>query len=173
MLRLGGAAAFQDVQEADDVGVHVGARALEAVADAGLGGEIDHRIGLDLGEEGRDAVAVGEVDLRVAVAGLGLEVGQAGGLQRRVVVGVEVVEAHDLVAARQQPARQVEADEAGRAGDENAHRLPPSSLRETLPSSLTARPKAKPGSISSELCAILRPCQNTWRRMKNRHDRRA
>src|SRR5262249_26336151 len=40
-------------------------------------------------------------------------------LERRVVVGVEIVEADDAVAVREQTTRDVEADEAGRAGDED------------------------------------------------------
>ena len=42
-------------------------------------------------------------------------------LQRDVVVVVEVVEPDDFVAALQQQLRGVEADEAGRAGDEEFH----------------------------------------------------
>ncbi len=47
-----------------------------------------------------------------------LQLREARLLQRDVVVLVEVVEADDLVAARQQLLRDVGADEAGRAGDE-------------------------------------------------------
>ena len=48
-------------------------------------------------------------------------------LQAHVVVVVEVVEADDLVAAREQLLRGVEADEAGGAGDEDLHRRPSTS----------------------------------------------
>ena len=45
----------------------------------------------------------------------------AGALQRRVVVGVEVVEAEDAVAALLEGEGAVAPDEAGGAGDEHRH----------------------------------------------------
>ena len=42
-------------------------------------------------------------------------------LERRVVVVVQVVDAGDGVAAREQPQRGVHADEAGRAGEQDVH----------------------------------------------------
>ena len=114
-----GAAAFQDVEEAHDVGVDVGVRIFEAVAHPRLGGEIDHMARLRLGEDGGHAVTVGQVELQVAIAGVALQDREPRGLQLGIVVGIEAVEAHDLVAALEQPAAEVEADEAGRAGDQN------------------------------------------------------
>ena len=55
--------------------------------------------------------------------GCALEDGEARALQVRIVVVVEVVEPDDLVAARQQLARGVEADEPGGAGEQNLHAL--------------------------------------------------
>ena len=52
-----------------------------------------------------------------------LEPRQPRVLQLDVVVVVEVVEADHLVAARQQALRDVHADEAGGAGDEDFHVL--------------------------------------------------
>src|SRR5690606_27797744 len=65
--------------------------------------------------------AVGQVGLHVGVARMVLEARQPRLLQGDVVVVVEVVEADDLVAARQQHLRDMTADEAGSAGDENLH----------------------------------------------------
>ena len=54
-----------------------------------------------------------------------LEAGQIGELgeprlfQFRIVIGVDIVETDDAPSIAQQPARDVEADEAGRAGDED------------------------------------------------------
>jgi hypothetical protein len=36
-----------------------------------------------------------------------------------IVIGIEIIEANHLMSVRQQPPRDVHADEAGRAGDEN------------------------------------------------------
>jgi len=46
------AASFEDVEEADDVAVDVGARVLQRVAHAGLRGEVDHAVGLEGVERG-------------------------------------------------------------------------------------------------------------------------
>ena len=45
-------------------------------------------------------------------------------LQPRIVIGRHPVEAVDLMTERQQATREMEADETGRAGDENAHWSP-------------------------------------------------
>ena len=50
-----------DVQEPGDVGMHVGGRLLQAVADAGLGREVDHRPRPGVREQSQDGFAVGQV----------------------------------------------------------------------------------------------------------------
>src|SRR3546814_4819012 len=83
------AAGLEDVHEADDVGVDVGVRVLERVAHAGLGGEVDHPLRLEVGE-GR--VERGAVLERRAPEGEALQRRQArkpGFLQSRVVVRSE------------------------------------------------------------------------------------
>ncbi len=50
-----------------------------------------------------------------------LQAGQAGLLQRRIVVVVEIVDADHLVAAVHQVTADMAADEAGRSGYENSH----------------------------------------------------
>jgi hypothetical protein len=56
---------------------------------------------------------------------MGFRLLQAGQLQARVVVVVEVVDADYLVAAREQNLGDMHADETGRAGDENFHIVHP------------------------------------------------
>ena len=60
------AAAFEDVLEADDVGLDVGVRVRDRVADAGLGGEVDDAREAVLGEELVHRRTVREVDLHEA-----------------------------------------------------------------------------------------------------------
>src|SRR4029077_17355710 len=48
-----------------------------------------------------------------------LELRDSGLLQMRIVIGIEVVEADHVIAVRQQPPRDMHADEPGRSGDEN------------------------------------------------------
>ena len=112
-------AAFQNVEEAGEVGIRIGVRIDQRVAHAGLRGEM-HDVGKAmLGEQRRHAGAVGEIELDEAEAAILRELVEARLLERRIVVGVEIVEADDGAAIRQQPARHMKADEAGRAGDED------------------------------------------------------
>ena len=68
MLRLGGAAALQHIEEANHIGVDVGRGIFQAVSDAGLGGEVDHALGLHLGEKLGHGFAVSQVDARLCAA---------------------------------------------------------------------------------------------------------
>ena len=45
-------------------------------------------------------------------------------LQRHIVIGTEIVEPDHLVAAIEQPGRRMKTDEAGGAGNQNAHGVP-------------------------------------------------
>ena len=114
-------AALEDVGEADDIAVDVGVRVDQRVAHAGLRGQVHDAVELLLREQRRDALAVGHVHLHEAEVRVRRQARQPILLESRVVVVVEVVQAHDLVPARQQELRDVHADEAGRAGDEDFH----------------------------------------------------
>ena len=64
-------------------------------------------------------LAVGEVEHREAhMAGFG-ELGAAGFLQRRIVVGIHVVDADNVPSFAQQPPGNMESDKSGGTGDEN------------------------------------------------------
>ncbi len=89
------------------------------MAHAGLRREM-HDLGKAMRlEQFRHSLAVGNVQLLEPEAGKCLELRNAGRFQPRIVIGVEVVEADDVIAVRQQAPRNVHADEPGRAGDEN------------------------------------------------------
>jgi hypothetical protein len=100
----------------------------QRIAHAGLGGQMHHGGETVFGKERRHAGAVGEIEFRETEA---FELGQlreARILQRRIVIGVEIVEADDGAAGFQQPPRDVKADETGGAGDEDGvtrHWSPP------------------------------------------------
>ena len=99
------------------------------VAHTGLRAEVDHALELLLREQLRHAGAVGEIELHEAEPWLPLELREARLLEADVVVVVQVVEADDVVATREQPGRGVKADEAGSAGDENLHRATEPAVR--------------------------------------------
>src|ERR1700731_4821269 len=135
MSRLGVPTAFQDIEEAGEVCVRVGVRIDQRVAHARLGGEMDHVLEAVLREQLRHPGAVGEVELDEMEGRIFAKLVEPRLLERRVIIGVEVVEAYDRAAGSQQPARHVEADETGGAGDENrigghrrAHSRPSSML---------------------------------------------
>ena len=119
-------AALQHVQRAGQVAVGVGVRVLDRVAHARLRREVHDALERALREQRLHGRAVGEVDPLEPESLLRLEPREAGLLERGVVVRVEVVEADDLVAARQQPFGDVVADEARGAGDEHPHQSRPS-----------------------------------------------
>ena len=120
--RRGGVlAGLEEGDEAGDVGADVRRGVLHGVADAGLRGEVE-----DVGE-GDDVEQLGEEAAVVDVAvddehAVRAQEGAPRHLQRRVVVGVVVVDADDAVAALAEGEGAVRADEPGGAGDQ--HRQP-------------------------------------------------
>ena len=127
------AAGFEDVVEADEVGFDVGIGVSDAVADTGLGGEVDDDIELVFGEESVDEIAVGDVasDKGPGLSRRGsrrahelrdlLDFLKALLLEADVVVVVHVVDADDLgggIIAKEE-LDEVAADEAGGAGHQD------------------------------------------------------
>src|SRR6185312_4583436 len=92
----------------------------------GLRREMEHAV--DLGmllQERRDRAALGEIELMEGEAWQRLQLGEPRFLERHGVIGVEIVDADHMLAAAQQRCRGVHADEAGSAGDEHGHGVPP------------------------------------------------
>ena len=112
MLAAVVAAAFENIGEAYDVGIDIGVRVDQRMPHAGLRRQM-HHIGKPAhGEEARHTGTVGEIELHEFKAGKLGEFGQPCVLQLRIVIGVQVIESDHGLAARQQPARDVIADEA-------------------------------------------------------------
>lgn len=100
MLHRMVAACLEDVEEADEVALEVGARVLDGVADARLCGEVHHDVEAVLGEQALDEGGVAQVAAHEGEAAVGVGLGkhaQARVLDAGVVVAVEVVEADDRV----------------------------------------------------------------------------
>jgi hypothetical protein len=115
------ATALEEVHETDHIAVDVGMRILQRVAHTGLGRQIDDPLRPLGGEQGGDAVAVGDVEPGKPEARIGRQARQARFLQRHVVVVVEVVDPDHFVAARQQTLADMHADKSGGAGNQNFH----------------------------------------------------
>ena len=94
---------------------------IERVADAGLRGEMDDALGPLLGKDRLDHLTVGKVRLDEMESVAALEPPKTGLFERDIVIRAHIVEPDDLVAAVEQPGRSVETDEAGGAGNQNAH----------------------------------------------------
>src|SRR5689334_888851 len=160
------AAAFEHRQRALHVAVEVRERRLDAVAHAGLRAEVDDAREFLGGEQLRHSLAVGEIELHELEIALALQHLEPRMLQRDVVVLVEIVEAHDLVAALEQELRGVKTDESSGSGDEyfqnellprgNQRRPSEASLGSTcLMSKMTVLPLPKlrmPSAPSSTNC---------------------
>ena len=114
-------AGLEHVEEAGEVGLAVGLRVLDGVAHPGLGGQVDDAVEALAREKRVQPGTVGDVEPLEREARLRPQARQARFLQRRLVIGIEVVDAHDRVAARQQPLGDVHSDEAGGAGDQDFH----------------------------------------------------
>ena len=123
------AAAFEDMQEAGEVGIDISVRVVERVADPGLRGEMDRRASaVSAAKVASTAVRSPRSALMKRKPFALLEPREARLLQRHVVIGVEIVEADHLVAAVEQPCRRVIADKAGGAGNQDPHRATTSPL---------------------------------------------
>ena len=116
------AAALQDAQEARDIRIDIGVRIDQRVTDTGLCGEMDHPVWLVLGEQSINGDAILQTGLDESEAGARRQFRKPGLLQCHVIVGIEIVEADDLVAAVQQRLGRVKSDETRNAGDEDFHR---------------------------------------------------
>lgn len=111
-------ARFQDVGEALHVGINIGVRVGKRIAHPGLGRQVDDALGLFSGKQVGHALAVSHVQLMEGEVRVAAEVRQARFFQSDVVIVVQVVNAHHLVAPRQQAQAGVHANKTGRAGDE-------------------------------------------------------
>ena len=108
------AAAFQHVEEAHYVGVHVGVRIDKRVAHARLRGEVHHVGEAPRCEQRGHRRAIDDIERLEGKSGRRGEFAQARPLEPHVVIGIEVVEPGDVAPLCEQPARHVEADEPGR-----------------------------------------------------------
>ena len=126
MLHAVVTAGLQDVIEADDVGLDVGVRVVDAVPHTGLGRQVHHDLGVIVGKDLVDEGLVGDGATDEDVAGLCrlgrlLDAPKAVLLQGGVIVVVHIVQTDNGAAGEipQQPQHQKRPDEAGGAGDQN------------------------------------------------------
>ena len=111
---------LQQVEVAGDVGADIGARVFHRIAHAGLRGEMHDAVHA-FERHPVHRFVVGDVGAQEGKAGQAAQAREPGALQHRVVVAVEIVDADYRLAAAKERSGGMHADEAGDAGDENAH----------------------------------------------------
>ena len=106
-----------------DIGVDIGERIGERVAHPGLRREMDDAVDVAVSiDERRHRREIGDIDGVELEAGAGLQEREARLFQRDIVIGVEIVDADHLLAAVEQPQRDVKPDKPRAAGNQPCHR---------------------------------------------------
>ena len=130
MAALVEAAAFQDVEEAFEIGIGIDVRVIDRMADAGLSRQVDH-LGEPMPCEQRsDARPIRKVGMNEFESRLLSQQIEPRPLERGIVEVVEIVEPDDLAAFGQQLTRDVKADETRGARDQYGlfrHHIPDTS----------------------------------------------
>ena len=107
---------INEVLEADDIALDVGARVLQRVPDPRLCREMDHAVKIVLGKERVNDLSVSQVTLHKRKPGVVEERLQPILLEINVVIVIEAVDAHHLTARIEQRLRNIGANEACGAG---------------------------------------------------------
>src|SRR5271155_4083088 len=118
MCGLGPSTALQNIEKAGEIGVEIGVRILQRVAHSGLRGKMHHRSEIAVAENCFHGFAIGKVD---AVKRKSLKLPQHGKtrlFERRIIIGIEIVDTDDRAAAFENTSRQRKADKDCGAGDQ-------------------------------------------------------
>ncbi|CFW50799.1 Uncharacterised protein [Bordetella pertussis] len=113
-----GARGLQQGESAHDVGLHEGVGGPDGAVHMRFGGEIDDGAGPVFAQQPAHQRRVGDVAMHQQMARVIAQCGQVG---RVAGVGQQVQVDHRLIAAGQPAQHEIRTDEAGAAGDENAH----------------------------------------------------
>src|SRR5690606_33041981 len=112
---------LQYAKVSDQIGLDIGGRMLDRVADARLCSQVHDRCDAPSRSRCSDRPVSRDVSLCEGETTVAAELGEAGPLQRWVVIAVEAVDPEYIAAAREQSSRDMHSDEAGCAGDEHGH----------------------------------------------------
>ena len=112
-------AAFQHIEKTGEIGIQISMRVLQRITNTGLSGQMHNRPELRLAKDAFDGAPLGEIDLVEREFVEFAEHGQAGLLQRQIVIIIDAVDADHLAPAFEQPAGKRKADEPRGAGDQD------------------------------------------------------
>ncbi len=107
------------VEGPHQIGINIGAGVLQAVANPGLGGEVDDHTRPERLNGRVKGGGVLKHQVHGGEARTALKDSLATAFQRHIVIGREAIDPQHLVSVGEQTSRQMEADEARRTGHEN------------------------------------------------------
>jgi hypothetical protein len=119
MLNAGVPASFEYIEKADNVAVDVHMGILEGVANARLSRKMNDALRPFAFEELSHTLPVGNVDLDGTESSARGKSREARLLQGNVIVAVEIVQPENVVAAREEPLRDMHSDESRCSRDED------------------------------------------------------
>ncbi len=148
-----GAGGFQQCIGADDVGLDEHIRARDRAIDVALGGQMHHGLGLERGEGPVHGRTIGDIGLEEVIA-----LGAAHGRERLEIGRVgQLIDVQDLDAdTADEVAHEGRSDEAGPAGNDDAHdatpgpQAPPVKTNEDFRSASRGRRLSLSDRITSE-----------------------
>src|SRR6266571_2583291 len=111
------------MHEADEVGIDISRGVFDRVTHPGLCGKMHHRVEFAGCEKLAHRLALDDVELLKKEPGTRAQALEPRLLEPDVVVGVQIVDAHNLVAAIEQLVHQRRTDESGSSRDKNLHFL--------------------------------------------------
>ena len=113
------AAGFKNIEEADDVGIDIRARMVNAVPHTSLCRQVDDNIRLILLKECRDRRLIRQVTLNERELRILAQDFQATLLQPDIVIVIDIVKADNRRPEPQQTLRKMESDKARRTSDQD------------------------------------------------------
>ena len=91
-------AAFQYVDETDQVGINICIRIFERIPDAGLSSQIHHDFKSLSGKQIFKLTPVAQIDLKKFKTGFFFKIFKPGLFEGDIIIRVHIVNAHDLIA---------------------------------------------------------------------------
>lgn len=109
--------AFQDVEKADQIRVHVRVGIDQRISHPCLGRQVNHGIELLLGKELFRQLPIRHVEIRMAESLKRKQLCQSGLFQLRIIIIIEIIQANHGATAFKQTLGEIMADKAGSAGN--------------------------------------------------------
>ena len=105
---------FKQIECSDDIRPHVDFGIFDAIANAGLRREVNHRIGQETLIDRAESINIADVATRERECRIGKQSLAAPFFQPHIVIGGKIIDAEHLRAVCKQAARDMVADEASR-----------------------------------------------------------